>query len=191
VVARCVEVAILTVARSQEIRLMEWEEIDFDKKTWLVPAEKMKIKGGDTPKPHLVPLTKQAIEIIQSMPRVGRYVFPSDHAEGHQPFLPNALTGCIDRTGFNGTMHGMRSTFRNWGADSKAYNFRREVLEFCLSHRVGDEAELSYWDSDMIERRREALEAWANYILPPTGEKSPATKRPNLKLVAGRAPNPA
>jgi integrase len=187
VVARCVETGILTVARSQEIRLMEWEEIDFDKKTWLCPAEKMKVKGQDEPKPHLVPLTDQAIEIIQSMPRVGRYVFPSDHADEHAPFLPNALTNCIKRAGFNGTMHGMRSTFRNWGADSKEHNFRREVLEFCLSHRVGDEAELSYWDSEMIDRRLEALQAWANYILPPkkkSGEKPRATKRPNLKLVA-------
>jgi len=88
---------------------------------------------------HLVPLTNQAIEIIQSMPRVGRYVFPSDHAEGHDPFLPNALTGCIKRAGFNATMHGMRTTFRNWGADSREHNFRREVLEFCLSHRVTGE----------------------------------------------------
>src|SRR4029077_6747360 len=62
-VARCVEVAILTVTRSQEIRLMEWSEIDFDKKTWLITAEKMKIKddGEQKPKNHLVPLTDQAI----------------------------------------------------------------------------------------------------------------------------------
>jgi integrase len=185
-VARCVEVGILTVARSQEIRLMEWTELEFDKKTWLCPAEKMKIKGEDEPKPHLVTLSDRAIEIIQSMPRVGRYVFPSDHAGGHQPFFPNALTNCIKRAGFKATMHGMRTTFRNWGADSREHNFRREVLEFCLSHRVGDEAELSYWTSEMIDRRREALEAWANYILPPkkkSGEKPPATKRPNLNLV--------
>ena len=79
------------------------------------------------------------------MPRVGKYVFPSDHAEEHQPFRPNALTNCIKRCGFNATMHGCRTTFRNWGADNKEHNFRREVLEFCLSHRVGDESELSYW----------------------------------------------
>ena len=71
VAARCVEVGILTVARSQEIRLMEWDEIDFDAKSGPVPAEKMKIKGEREPKPHLVPLSDQAIEIIQSMPRVG------------------------------------------------------------------------------------------------------------------------
>jgi integrase len=180
--ARCVEAGILTVSRSQEIRLMEWDELDFANKKWLVPAEKMKIKGDDEPKDHLVPLSDQAIAIITSMPKVGRYVFPSDHVDEHQPFRPNALTNCIKRAGFNGTMHGMRTTFRNWGADSKAHNFRREVLEFCLSHRVGDEAELSYWDSEMIERRREVLEAWANYVLPPTTKSG--EKKPNLKLVA-------
>jgi integrase len=165
-VARCVEVGILTVTRSQEIRLMEWTELDFDERTWLIPAEKMKIKedGEQKPKDHLVPLTDQAIAIIKSMPRLGRYVFPSDHVIEHQQFLPNALVGAIVRAGFNATMHGMRTTFRNWGADSKKHNFRREVLEFCLAHRVGDEAERSYWTSDMLDRRREVLEAWANYL---------------------------
>jgi integrase len=177
-VARCVEVGILTVARSQEIRKMEWTELDFDKRTWLCPAEKMKIKGQAQPKPHLVPLTDQAIEIIQSMPRVGRYVFPSDHADEHAPFLPNALTYCINRTGFNGTMHGMRTTFRNWGGESVEHNFRREVLEHCLSHRVGDDSEKSYWTADMVERRRVALQAWADYVKPPK------KKRTKLTLVA-------
>ena len=182
VVARCVETGILTVARSQEIRWMEWTELDFDKKTWLCPAEKMKIKGGDEPRQHLVPLTDQAIEIIQSMPRVGPYVFPSDadQTSKHQPFLPNALTGCIKRAGFNGTMHGMRTTFRNWGGESVEHNFRREVLEHCLSHRVGDDSEKSYWTADMIERRRVVLEAWANYVMPPKKKSA----KPNLTLVA-------
>jgi integrase len=165
-VGRCVEVGILTCARSQEIRLMEWDEIDFDKNTWLVPAEKMKIKGHEEPKPHLVPLSDQAVAIIKAMPRVGRYVFPSDHAEEHAPFLPNALTNCIKRCGFEATMHGCRTTFRNWGGESTEHNFRREVLEHCLSHRVGDESERSYWTGDMIERRRIVLQTWADYIKP-------------------------
>lgn len=184
VVGRCVEIGILTCARSQEVRLMEWEEIDFDKGQWLVPAEKMKIKGYDEPKPHLVPLSDQAIEIIKEMPRVGKYVFPSDHAEEHQPFRPNALTNCIKRCGFNATMHGCRTTFRNWGADNKEHNFRREVLEFCLSHRVGDESELSYWDSEMIERRRIALQAWADYIRPNKRKPDNKSKTPQHTLVA-------
>jgi hypothetical protein len=84
-------------------------------------------------------------------------------------------------------MHGCRTTFRNWGADNKEHNFRREVLEFCLSHRVGDESELSYWDSEMVERRRVALQAWADYVKPrksTSGEQPPERKRPKLKLVA-------
>ncbi|KRR06841.1 hypothetical protein CP49_01675 [Bradyrhizobium valentinum] len=167
-VARCVEVGILTVTRSQEIRLMEWTEINFKKQTWLIPGEKMKIKedGEQKPRDHLVPLTDQAIAIIQSMPRLGRYVFPSDHTVEHQPFFPNALTNCIKRAGFAATMHGMRTSFRNWGADDSEHNFRREVLEFCLAHRVGDEAERSYWTSDMINRRRVVMEAWTNFVKP-------------------------
>ena len=84
-------------------------------------------------------------------------------------------------------MHGCRTTFRNWGADNKEHNFRREVLAFCSSHRVGEESELSYWDSEMIERRRIALQAWADYVKPrkgTSGEQPPERKRPKLKLVA-------
>jgi len=99
------------------------DELDFEALTWMVPAEKMKIKGELEPKPHLVPLSDQAIDIIRSMPRTGKYVFPSDHAETHQPFRANALVGAIERTGIKSTMHGCRTSFRNWGADNKNHNF--------------------------------------------------------------------
>jgi hypothetical protein len=84
-------------------------------------------------------------------------------------------------------MHGCRTSFRNWGADNQEHNFRREVLEFCLSHRIGDEAELSYWDSEMVKRRREALQAWADFLKPRKTNSSkhpPEGKRQKLKLVA-------
>jgi integrase len=189
-VARCVEVGVLTVARSQEVRLMEWSEIDFDKRTWLCPAEKMKIKGDGEGRPHLVPLTDQTLSIIKSMPRLGRYVFASDHVDDHQPFRPNALTNCIKRAGFDATMHGMRTSFRNWGGESKEHNFRREVLEHCLSHRVGDESERSYWTGEMLERRLEVLEAWSDYVKPNLKLKSPRTSR-SAPATDGRRGSPA
>ncbi|UVO34674.1 site-specific integrase [Bradyrhizobium arachidis] len=176
--ARCTEVGILTAARSQEVRLMEWSEIDFARKRWLIPAAKMKIKGEDNPKDHLVPLSDQAIDIIKSMPRVGRYVFPSDHADQHQPFFANALANSIKRAGFKATMHGMRSTFRTWAGDTTQIPW--EVLEHCLAHRVGDETEAAYWRGDMIERRRKVLQAWADFILPKRKAKA---RKPTLSLV--------
>jgi hypothetical protein len=100
---------------------------------------------------------------------------------------PRIKKRAIERTAVKSTMHGCRTSFRNWGADNKNHNFRREVLEFCLSHRIGDEAELSHWDSEMIARRREALQAWADFIKPrknASGEQPPERKRPKLKLVA-------
>jgi integrase len=185
--ARCAEIAILTVARSQEARLMEWTEIDFDKKEWLCPADKMKIKQGsdDSAKDHLVPLSDQAIAILLSLPRTGRYVFPSDadQVKEHQPFMPNALTGVLKRDGFDDvTMHGMRTTFRNWGGDGGIdgeNSFPREVLEHCLAHREGGETEKSYWTGEMKARRRRVLQAWADFIKP----KSNAKEKPNLRLV--------
>jgi integrase len=178
IAARCVEVGILTVARSKEVRLMEWTELDFGKKQWRCPAHKMKMK-----KDHLVPLSDQAIAIIKSMPRTERYVFPSDHADQHAAFLPNALPGVIKRAGFDVTMHGMRTCFRNWGGEDVERNFRREVIEHCLAHREGDETERSYWTGEMIERRRIVLKAWADYIKPVADAKLKA-KTPSLTLVA-------
>jgi integrase len=176
--ALVVEFGILTCTRSQEARLAEWNEFDLDAATWLVPGEKMKIKQDKNGNwlPHLIPLSPQAMAVVKTMPRKGRYVFPSDQSDELEPYLPNALTGAIARTGFKVTMHGMRNSFRNWGADNTEHNFRREVLEFCLSHRVGDEAELSYWTSEMLERRREALNAWANFAKPAAA--------PKLRLIA-------
>ena len=103
-------------------------------------------------------------------------MFPSDHADEHAPFLPNALTAAIKRSRFEGTMHGMRTSFRNWGGESVEHNFRREVLEHCLAHREGDEAEKSYWTGEMLARRRLVLQAWADYVRP--------NKKPALTLVA-------
>ena len=185
--ARCTEVGILTVSRSQEIRLMEWTELDFEARTWMVPAEKIKIRGELEPKPHLVPLSDQAIEIIQSMPRTDKYVFPSDHAEEHQPFRAMRLLGPSSALPSNPPCMAAARASEIGGADNKEHNFRREVLEFCLSHRIGDEPELSYWDSKMIKRRREALQAWADFIKPrknTSGEQPPEIKRQKLKLVA-------
>jgi integrase len=178
--ARCVEIGILTVCRSQEVRNMEWSEIDFDAKTWRIPADKMKIKQDETgePRDHLVPLSDQAIGLIKSMPH-SKYVFPSDAKQTteHATFLANALVGAITRAGFKATMHGMRASFRNWGGDNADHNFAREVLEHCLAHREGDESERSYWTSDMIERRRVVLQAWEDYV-------KPKKDRPSLKVVA-------
>jgi integrase len=144
----------------------------------------MKIKFGedDKPRDHLVPLSDQAIAIMKSLPHTGRYVFPSDHNEDHAPFRPNALTGCIKRDGFEATMHGMRTSFRNWAGEDVEHDFKREVIEHCLAHREGDETEKSYWTGEMIERRRRVLQAWADYVKPKKAK--PKTKIPNLRLVA-------
>jgi hypothetical protein len=80
-------------------------------------------------------------------------------------------------------MHGMRTSFRNWGGESVEHNFRREVIEHCLAHREGDETERSYWTGEMIERRRIALQAWADYIKP-VADAKPKAKKPSLTLVA-------
>lgn len=183
--ARCVELGILCCLRSQEVRFAEWTEFDFDNKTWRIPGRKMKIKKDKDGNwlDHVVPLSDEATALVQSMPHKGRYVFASDQSEEHAPYRPNALTGVIARTGYKCTMHGMRSTFRNWAGEDVKGNWHRDVIEFCIAHRIGDAAEHAYWTAEMIERRRALMEAWAKYAYSDRGEP-PARKKPDLKLVA-------
>jgi len=183
--ARCVEFGVLTCGRSQEIRLAEWSEVDFDKATWRIPGAKMKIKKDENGNwlDHLVPLSKPAIALLQSLPRKGRYIFPSDAMDEHTHYLPGALVNAVARTSYKFTMHGMRASFRNWAGEDVAGNWQHDVIEFCLAHRIGDEAEHAYWTGDMIERRRILMEAWATYACSSRGTP-PTRKQPNLKLVA-------
>lgn len=159
--AKAVEFAILTAARSGEVRGLRWQEIDFAEKLWVVPAERMKMK-----KEHRVPLTDRAIAVLKSMkptrgePKGEHFVFPGERV--NEPLSDMALLEAVRQLRKGITTHGFRSSFRDWAGDCT--NFPRDVAEAALAHSIKDATEAAYRRSDALARRRELMQAWAEYL---------------------------
>src|SRR5271166_1366398 len=161
--ARALEFIILTAARMGEVLGMTKDEIDWERRVWTVPPARIK-----SARPHRVPLVPRALEIIReaSAASDGHYVF-GGHRHG-RPVSPTAVTMTLKGLEANATCHGFRSSFADWRGD--ATNFSRELAEAALAHIIGDQTEAAYRRGDALERRREMMEAWANFIDRPTGE---------------------
>jgi len=155
VAARALEFAILTAARSGEVRGATWAEIDLDAGLWVVPGERMKMG-----KEHRVPLSKPAISLLKKLPREGDLVFPG--AKENSALSDMSLTAVLRRMKRSDiTVHGFRSTFRDWCAESS--NFPREVCEHALAHSLPDKVEAAYRRGDLLEKRIQLMKAWADY----------------------------
>ena len=166
IAAKAVEFAILTAARSGEVRAATWAEIDFDAAIWTVPAEHMKMN-----REHRVPLSKAAVALLESMPRMGDLIFPG--AKPGKPLSDMSLTSVLRRMKRRDiTVHGFRSTFRDWCAESVANAFPREVCEHALAHSLPDKVEAAYRRGDLIEKRVLLMKAWADYCAKPAAEAS-------------------
>lgn len=177
VAARALEFAILTAARSGEVRLATWGEMDLKARLWTVPADRMK-----TGKEHRVPLTAKAVAILEAIGEgeSGALVFESVLKPG-RPLSDMSITAVMRRMGYQGdraTVHGFRSTFRDWAADRTA--FPREVAEACLAHSIGG-VERAYRRSDLLAKRRKLLEAWERYA------NAPAVDGDNVRAIGGGA----
>jgi integrase len=163
--ALALELCILTAARSGEILGMRWAEIDFDSKTWTVPADRM--KAG---REHRVPLSSRATAILRQLEKVkiGDFVFPGQ-ARG-KPLSNMAMEMMLRRMKVDdATVHGFRSSFRDWAGNES--NFPRELTETALAHVIGDKAEQAYRRSDALEKRRKLMDQWAAYCsTPKTGK---------------------
>lgn len=160
--ARCLEFVILTVARSGEARGARWSEFDIETGVWRVPAERMKLK-----KEHRVPLPQAAIDLLRALPVPqendrGSLVFPSPRGK---VLSDMTLLMIVRRLGDAATPHGMRSTFKDWATEMT--NHPRELIEVALAHVPGDASEMAYWRSDAIERRRQIMEDWSQFISRP------------------------
>ena len=155
--ARALEFTILTAARSAEALGATWDEIDFTNKLWKIPAARM--KGS---REHRVPLSPPAVALLNRMQTVRdrEFVFPG--LKAGQPLGDMAMLKLLARVGRDDlTVHGFRSTFRDWAAERT--NFPREVVEMALAHRIGTEVELAYRRSDLFEKRRLLMARWAEY----------------------------
>jgi integrase len=150
------EFTVLTAVRSGEARGAKWDEIDFDGRRWIIPAERM--KGN---REHRVPLSGPAMKILERrchLPSDSPLIFVSDR---QKPLSDMVFTMLLRREGFDYTMHGFRSTFRDWSAEQTS--FPREVCEAALAHTNKDATEAAYFRSDLFEKRRELMEAWASH----------------------------
>lgn len=165
--ARALELCILTACRSGEVRFAVWPEFDLAKKIWLIPAIRM--KSG---KEHRVPLADKAVELLKVMKKqsVNEYVFPG--VRDKKPLSDASLAKAMRSAGGKAiTVHGMRSTFRDFATE--VAHAPREIAEAALAHAVGDAVERSYARSDALERRRNLMQAWANYLANPAAMASP------------------
>ena len=154
--SQCLRLVILTATRSGEARGARWEEFDLEKKTWLIPGERTKAK-----REHLIPLSKEALELVKSLPLIDNQSF----------LFPNSRGGCLSDVGLSKalhvimddvTVHGFRSSFRQWAAEQTS--FPESVCELALAHVNSNRTEAAYQRSDLFERRRELMEAWCGYL---------------------------
>jgi integrase len=189
---RALAFIILTATRTDETVYAKIEEVDFDTRTWTIPAERMKGKKGKR-KPHKVPLSDQAFEMIKDTP-AGSFLFPGlrDGPLGENTLL-RALEGPLGYPEL--TVHGFRASFRSWIDDETS--FPADLAEECLAHRlpivehVSAETHDAYARKNLSKReelsrrfarRREIMQAWADYCMPP-----PAAETTGDNVVALRA----
>lgn len=155
--ARALEFLILTATRSGETRGATWPEIDLDGATWTIPAERM--KGG---REHRVPLSKAALDLLQSLPRIegADLVFPG--AREGKPLSDMTLAAVMRRIGTDAVPHGFRSTFRDWTAERT--NYPRDVAEMALAHAIESKVESAYRRGDLFAKRAHMMTAWAAFL---------------------------
>jgi integrase len=150
------EFAALTACRSGEVRGARWREVDPESATWTVPKERM--KAGTE---HRVPLSDRALAVLaeaRGLSDGAGLVFPS--ATDRQ-LTDNTLSKLLRENCIDAVPHGFRSSFRDWCGDS---GVAREVAEACLAHVVKNQVEAAYARSDLLERRREVMQKWADYV---------------------------
>lgn len=153
--ARALEFTILTAARTGETIGARWSEVDLDAKVWTVPPERTKAE-----REHRVPLSDRALAILAELPRDGAFVFAG--AKEDKPLSNMAMLELVrGMRGKGATVHGFRSTFRDWAGNET--NFPRELAEHALAHVIGDKAEQAYRRDAALERRRKMMAAWATY----------------------------
>jgi len=161
--ARALHFAILTASRTGAVRAATWDEIDMAGAVWAVPGPKM--KSG---RPHRVPLSPEAVELLQALPRfeveegAPDLVFPGTKGK---PLSDMSLTAVMRRMGLSAVPHGFRSTFSDWCAERTATP--AEVREMALAHAVGDKTEEAYRRGDLFEKRRELMTLWAKFLATP------------------------
>ena len=152
------EFLVVTAARSGEVRLATWEEMNMAGRVWTIPAERMKMN-----REHRVPLSLRAVEVLnaaRSLANNGNpLVFPNRWGNRIRDTFLSQLLKDLD---IAAVPHGFRSSFRDWAAEETDHP--REVIEAALAHAVRNQVEAAYARSDLFERRRRLMDEWAAYL---------------------------
>ena len=159
---KALEFLILTAVRSGSVRLAQWNEIDFRKRLWIIPAENTKTKVE-----HRVALSTDAIKLLKQLPRLSdnALIFPG---KGQKPLSDMALSQIMRGMYERGELaqravpHGWRSTFRDWAADLT--NYPDEIRKAASGHAVGDSVKSAYQRTDLLEKRRHLMEDWSTFL---------------------------
>jgi integrase len=156
---RAVEFLALTAVRSGEVRGAVWDEIDLDNALWTIPPDRMKMKSA-----HRVPLTERAVEILKVQKKLQRSALVFEGEVDDAPVSSTAMTKTLRKAaGIDAvTLHGWRSTFRDWAGDTT--NHARDVMEAALAHVVGNKTEAAYRRADALAKRRVLMEDWEAYL---------------------------
>ena len=154
IAALALEFTMLTACRTGEAIGATWAEVDLDKATWTVPASRM--KGG---KEHRVPLSPRAVEILEATKQLEKdWLFPAS-SDGKLSTM--AMTMLLRRMKIDATVHGFRSSFRDWAAECTGY--AHEVSEMALAHSIESKVERAYRRGDLFDKRRRLMDDWAIY----------------------------
>ena len=169
------EFLILTAARSGEIRGCQWKEFDLSKRLWTVPAERM--KAGVV---HVVPLSDAALEVLKRAEALrapaSDLVFPGQNLK--RPLSDMTLLKILRDKDLSVTVHGFRSSFRDWAAEET--NYPGEVAEAALAHTIANKVEAAYRRTDFLEKRKSLMAEWASFCISAPAEKtakSPTTSK--------------
>jgi integrase len=156
---------ILTASRAGEVAGMKWHEIDIDARIWTLPAERAK-----TGRAHRVPLSDEAMSVVETARKTatGDFVFPG-WSQGKPLALKSFRRILKAARGGSATVHGFRSTFRDWA--SERTNYPRDVAEMALAHVIENKVEAAYRRGDLFERRKMMMQEWANFVGLPASEK--------------------
>lgn len=156
-----VQLLIYTVTRPTETLSAKWKEFDLEARTWSIPKDKMK---GNIE--HVIPLSDQCVEMLENMPRYSwsDFLFPSTKEGKH--LSSSAMLNLIKAVGKEIdhpeiTAHGFRASFKTWTSDTQ--NFDWQAVEFCLAHKIKDKAAAAYHRSNLLDKRKVIMSAWANY----------------------------
>ena len=154
---QALRLVILTACRTTEALEADWSEIDMEKKLWTIPAERM--KAGEA---HQVPLSSEALQtLLEAGVEPAGLIFKSP--VNGRALSNNTLRIALQtRLGVDTTVHGLRSTFKDWAAETTGY--ANEVSEMVLAHKIRNQVEAAYRRGDLLEKRRYLMQEWSDFV---------------------------